>query len=317
MHLTLLHCHAGSCTHQVEALNRQLVQTALQQELCDIALVQGCTDVQEPLSAGIGAILFQAGCALIPPLINGDGDSMDQSGVMLCYKADKFEARQLTRNADHLPGWEYKAVQLLDICTGNQLIALTACTSTRLAAPCRMSAAKLLTPFHRLMEQLSTICPVIAAGEMTLHQDADINMSSINQHMQILQLPPVQITATTNSHSFFAALCPSTGQEVTFSNVQTILAGPSEVPSHTHIVYTVRCTLQHVVNESTPAKVDSLSEQNNIQPLLNATRQHLVQTAGTGRAVTASARLRSLFTACEVCSQSALFGNDSAHMGTL
>ncbi|KAL3142455.1 hypothetical protein ABBQ38_002784 [Trebouxia sp. C0009 RCD-2024] len=69
--LRLLQYNVGSHSRQGDVVKQQLVQTALQQGLCDAARAHGCTGIHEPVRPGVGA-LYQAAtglCCLVAALI--------------------------------------------------------------------------------------------------------------------------------------------------------------------------------------------------------------------------------------------------------
>ena len=299
MPLTLLQYHVGSRTSKAEAVKQELVQTALHQGLCDIALVQGCSRTQDTVRAGAGAV-FQSESSHAPLSSSLGVQRVCQPGVMLFYRAERFQAKQLALVADDLPGWTFLAVQLCDTSTGSNLIALTACTPS-LAADAALAqshepAAALVTPLSHLMQRLSATCPVVAAGEVTALLGADTGLASLQQHMQICLCAPVQ-TATASSQAFFAALCTSPGQQVKLSNMQSILPTPlTAVSQYTQNAHTVDCWLPHDSPESSLAQNDTmLSHHSTLEPPGN-NADCITRLAQGG---SASVRLQNLIAAAE------------------
>ena len=293
MQLTLLQYNVRSRTVEAEKAKQQLVQTALCQGLCDLAFLQRCSGIHEPIRAGTGAV-FQSGCDLPSQSTALDECHKYQSGVMLCYSADRFEERQLATSAADLPGWAYKAVQLHDKCTGNTFIVMTACMSAGVTAQCQHSAALPISPFHLLMQRFSTVCPVVAAAEVATLQGLDSGISSLHQHMQICPCTPVH-HATSTSQAFFAALSTSSLHQIQLSNVQTLLPMPAaSTLQHFQNAHTAVCNLEHTavkanLQSSTAASSDRVQSPPDYTVTATMCAQH----------VSAHQRLQSLVAAAE------------------
>lgn len=189
----------------------------------------------------------------------------------------------------------YRIVQLRDMQTCSELTILTACASADSAACSQQPAGAVMAPLISLMQQLSTTCPVIAAGEITLQQNTDTDINSVHQQTQICLLPPVQTSALTASHGFFAAVCHVPDQQIQLSNVQTILPQHATAASqYMHSAHTVSCTLQHSPSMTSLVNINSTVKQSSAQQIPGANAQHT-----TGDPDTASAKLRSFFAAAE------------------
>ena len=291
MQLTLLQFNVQSRTSEAETVKQQLVQTALRQGLCDVAFLQRCSGIHEPTRAGVGAA-FEAGCDWPTQSAVLDKQHTDHSGVMLCYRVDKFEEVQLATSAADVPGWAYKAVQLHDKSTGNTFIVVSACMSAVSTAHSQHPAALPISPFHLLMQRFSAVCPVIAVAEVTTPQGLASGISSLDQHMQICICPTVQ-HATYTSQVFFAALGTSPLHQVQLSNVQTVLPGPeASTVQHIHNTHTALCSLEHNAVNVTLQRSSAASSDSTQSPAESTDTAILCEPQAA-----AHTRLQSLFAA--------------------
>jgi len=118
MDVRLLQYNVGSHSRKGEVVKQQLVQTALQQGLCDLALLQGCSGIHEPVRAESGAVYQPAFVQ------SGAAQPAQEAGTLLCYTADRFKVRQLSTIQEDLPGCQHSMLLLEDISTGTNLIAI-------------------------------------------------------------------------------------------------------------------------------------------------------------------------------------------------
>lgn len=285
MQITILQYHVGSRTSAAEIAKQQLVQSALQQGLCDLALLQGCSGILEPVRAGVGAV-FHLGQG--PPHSRPDSAVEPvHTGVMLCYRADRFQARQVPSPAQDLPGYAYTAVQLQDMQTMTRIIALAVCLAAPTQGQFQQPSNTLTTALGSLMRQLSTSCPVIAAGEVTVQPGLQPLTAQMDQQMQISLCPGVNNLGST-SQAFFAAACTAE-QQVSFSNMQSLLPRPAaHAVQHTQNATTVDCQITFV---STSKGTADLSSQQASPDRADATTVSMQREIGT------SARLQGLIAA--------------------
>ncbi len=106
MDVRLLQYNVGSHSRKGEVVKQQLVQTALQQGLCDLALLQGCSGVHEPVRVGSGAVYQPAFVQ------SGAAQPAHEAGTLFCYTADRFKVRQLSTIQEDLPGCQHSMLLL-------------------------------------------------------------------------------------------------------------------------------------------------------------------------------------------------------------
>lgn len=247
--LRLLQYNVGSHSRRGEVIKQQLVQTALQQGLCDVALVHGCTGIHEPLRSGVGAVYQAATGTLL-----SSGRTHSQHGTMFCYTADRFRVRQLSSTAEDLPGFAHSIVLVQETNTSTSFIAILLASET-----CTDSASDLAKLWH-LMKELSTQCPVLAAGDCRLSSAADRLCNEPSIQVQVCQ--HVQ-HVTSISESFFATAGCSKHQ-IQIRDVESLLVRPAAASAqYTQNAYTVTCYItwdgvlaQGPATESTPGPDD-------------------------------------------------------------
>ncbi|KAL0031434.1 hypothetical protein WJX77_000351 [Trebouxia sp. C0004] len=214
MDVKLLQYNVGSHSRKGEVVKQQLVQTALQQGLCDLALLQGCSGIHEPVRAGSGAVYqpaFVRSAAVQPA---------HEAGTLFCYTADRFKVRQLSTILEDLPGCQHSMLLLEDIITGTTFIAVVLSVAASSQA---QQQHPLLAKLWHLMRELSSQCPVLAAGEFTTSSEAEHLCSDPVIQLHLCQ--PVQGTNSI-SQSFFAAAC-SPPYSLQISDVKSLLARPA------------------------------------------------------------------------------------------
>lgn len=228
MDVRLLQYNVGSHSRKGEVVKQQLVQTALHQGLCDLALLQGCSGIHEPLRAGSGAV-YQ------PAFVQSDAaQPAHEAGTLFCYTADRFKVRQLSTIQEDLPGCQHSMLLLEDINTGTNLTAIV----LSMAASPQAEQHPLLAKLWHLMRELSTQCPVLAAGEYTTSSEADSLCS--DPLIQLHRCQPVQ-GINSISQSFFAAAC-SPPYSLQISNVKSLLARPAAAAvQYTQNAHTAAC----------------------------------------------------------------------------
>ncbi len=231
MDVRLLQYNVGSHSRKGEVVKQQLVQTALQQGLCDLALLQGCSGIHEPVRAGSGAVYQPAFVQ------SGAAQPAQEAGTLLCYTADRFKVRQLSTIQEDLPGCQHSMLLLEDISTGTNLVAIVLSMA---ASPQTEQQHPLLAKLWHLMRELSTQCPVLAAGEYTTSSEADSLCSDPQIQLHLCQ--PVQgINSITQS--FFAAAC-SPPYSLQISNVKSLLARPAAAAvQYTQNAHTAACLI--------------------------------------------------------------------------
>ena len=239
MDLRLLQYNVGSHSRKGEVVKQQLVQTALEQGLCDLALLTGCTGIHEPIRAGAGA-MYQ-------PAFHNDGhtSTSKEAGTLVCYTAERFKARQLATCLEDLPGCQHSIFLLEDTPTGTHLIAIV----LSIEAPSQPNTQHpSLARLWHLMHELSTQCPVLVAGECTISSEASPLCS--DPLIQLHLCKPVQ-EFNSISQSFFATAChpPSTAS---ISDVSSLLARPAAAAvQYTHNAHTATCHIRR--SEATAA----------------------------------------------------------------
>ena len=215
--LRLLQYSVGSHSRKGEVIKQQLVQTALQQGLCDLALVQGCTGIHEPIRSGVGAV-FQ------PAASTSSNSSHFQGGTMVCYTANRFRVRQLSSVAEDLPGFVHSILLVQELSTSTPFIAIVLSSEAGIhSAP---DNASQLVKLWNLMLELSTQCPVLTAGDCRLSSAADTLCS--NPSIQVHSCQPVQHVSSI-SQSFFAT---SPTHQIQITNVESLLARPAAASAH-------------------------------------------------------------------------------------
>ncbi|KAL3142457.1 hypothetical protein ABBQ38_002786 [Trebouxia sp. C0009 RCD-2024] len=225
--LRLLQYNVGSHSRKGEVIKQQLVQTALQQGLCDVALVHGCTGIHEPVRTGVGAVYQAATSTLL-----SSGCTHSQAGTMLCYTADRFRVRQLSSTAEDLPGFAHSIVLVQETNTSTSFITIL------LASEACTDSASDLARLWNLMKELSTQCPVLAAGDCRLSFAADRLCSDSSIQVQVCQ--PVQ-NVTSISQSFFATAGCSKHQ-IQIRDVESLLARPAAASAqYTQNAHTATC----------------------------------------------------------------------------
>lgn len=235
--LRLLQYNVGSHSRKGEIVKQQLVQAALEQGLCDLALVQGCTGIHEPLRSGTGAV-YQPASVHQSNAASSGNDSKCQAGILLCYTAGKYKVRRLSSIPEDLPGFVHSILLLQEISTSTSFIAIVLASDT-----CTDSApqnAPQLSKLWYLMRELSTQCPVIAAGECMLSSAMDnfCNDTCIQLHL----CQPVHHLSSI-SQSFFAA-ARSTQHMIQISDVESLLARPAAAPvQYTQNAHTAACCI--------------------------------------------------------------------------
>jgi hypothetical protein len=231
MDVRLLQYNVGSHSREGEVVKQQLVQTALQQGLCDLALLQGCSGIHEPVRAGSGAVYQPAF------MQSGAAQPAHEAGTLFSYTADRFKVRQLSTIQEDLPGCQHSMLLLEDINTGANLIAIVLSMA---ASPQAQQQHPLLAKLWHLMRELSTQCPVLAAGEYTTSSEADSLCSDPQIQLHLCQ--PVQgINSITQS--FFAAAC-SPPYSLQISNVKSLLARPAAAAvQYTQNAHTAACLI--------------------------------------------------------------------------
>ena len=231
MDVRLLQYNVGSHSRKGEVVKQQLVQTALQQGLCDLALLQGCSGIHEPVRAGSGAIYQPAFVQ------SGAAQPAHEAGTLFCYTADRFKARQLSTIQEDLPGCQHSMLLLEDINTGTSLIAIVMSVA---ASPPAEQQHPLLAKLWHLMRELSTQCPVLAAGEYTTSSEAGSLCSDPLIQLHLCQ--PVQ-GVNSVTQSFFAAAC-SPPYSLQISNVRSLLARPAAgAVQYTQNAHTAACLI--------------------------------------------------------------------------
>lgn len=227
--LRLLQYSVGSHSRKGEVVKQQLVQTALKQGLCDLALVQGCTGIHESIRSGVGAV-FQ------PAASTSSNSSHCQDGTMVCYTADRFRVRQLSSVAEDLPGFVHSILLVQEISTSTPFIAIVLSSDAGIhSAP---DHASQLVKLWNLMLELSTQCPVLTAGDCRLSSAADTLCS--NPSIQVHSCQPVQHVSSI-SQSFFAA---SPKHQIQITDVESLLATPAAASAHyTQNAYTATCCI--------------------------------------------------------------------------
>lgn len=231
MDVSLLQYNVGSHSRKGEVVKQQLVQTALQQGLCDLALLQGCSGVHEPVRVGSGAVYQPAFVQ------SGAAQPAHEAGTLFCYTADRFKVRQLSTIQEDLPGCQHSMLLLEDINTGTNLIAIALSMA---ASPQAQQQHPLLAKLWHLMRELSSQCPVLAAGEYTTSSEADSLCSDPLIQLHLCQ--PVQ-GINSISQSFFAAAC-SPPYSLQISNVKSLLASPAAAAvQYTQNAHTAACLI--------------------------------------------------------------------------
>ena len=231
--LRLLQYNVGSHSCKGEVIKQQLVQTALQQGLCDVALVQGCTGIHEPIRSGTGAV-FQPATSSLPC----NNSSHVEAGTMFCYTADRFRVRQLSSVAEDLPGFVHSILLVQEISTSTAFIAIVLASDAGMhSAP---DSAPQLGKLWILMTELSTQCPVLAAGDCRFSSHADTLCSDPSIHVHSCQ--PVQYISGI-SQSFFAMAC-SPKLQIQITDVESLLARPAAAPAqYTQNAHTATCCI--------------------------------------------------------------------------
>ena len=250
--LRLLQYNVSSHSRKGEVMKQQLVQTALQQRLCDVALVQGCTGIHEPVRSGTGAV-FQPANSILPC---NDGSHV-QAGTMLCYTADRFRVRQLSSVAEDLPGFVHSILLVQEISTSTAFITIVLASDLEaFSAPDKASP---LAKLWNLMDELSTQCPVLAAGDCRLSSAADSLGSS--PCIQVHPCQPVQHISSV-SQSFFAMAC-SPKHQIQITDVESLLARPAAASAqYTQNAHTATCYItQEGASASSPAR-EAATDQN-------------------------------------------------------
>lgn len=234
--LRLLQYNVNSHSRKGEVVKQQLIQTALQQGLCDIALVQGCTGIHEPPRSGTGAVYQSANA--YSSSAPSDSSSSCQAGTLLCYTAERFKVRQLSSVPEDLPGFVHSILLLQDIHTGTAFIAIVMASNT-CTDPALCDSAPLAKLWF-LMKELSSQCPVLAAAECTLTSPTDRLCSDASVHLHLCQ--PVHAVNSINQ-SFFATVC-SSQQQIHISNVESLLARPAAASvQYTQNAHTAACCI--------------------------------------------------------------------------
>ena len=235
-HVKLLQYDVQSHSRKGEVVKQQLVQTALQQGLCDLALVQGCTGIHEPLRSGTGVVYQPASTCSCSAATSGN--SHCHAGTMFCYTADRFQVQQLFSTPEDLPGFVHSRLLLQEINTGISFVAI-AVASHSCPESCIHDPAQ-LTELWQLMKQLSTQCPVLVAGECTV--DSTTNSFCSDTSIQLHLCQPVH-AARSISQSFFAASSTSQHQ-MEISDVESLLARPTAASvQYTQNAHTARCCI--------------------------------------------------------------------------
>lgn len=231
--LRLLQYNVSSQSRRGEVIKQQLVQTALQKGLCDIALVQGCTGIHEPIRSGTGAV-FQPATSTLP----SNDSSHVQAGTMFCYTADRFRVRQLSSVAEDLPGFVHSILLVQEISTSTAFITIVIASDLgMLSVPDKASQ---LAKLWNLMKELSTQCPVVAAGDCRLSSPADSLCS--DARMQVHSCQPVQHISSV-SQSFFA-VARSPNHQVQITDVDSLLARPAVAAAqYTQNAHTATCCI--------------------------------------------------------------------------
>ena len=214
--LKLLQYNVGSHSRKGEVIKQQLVQTALQQGLCDIALVQGCTGIHEPIRSGTGAV-FQPATGTLPC----NSSSHVQGGTMFCYTADRFRAKQLSSVAEDLPGFVHSILLVQEISTSTAYIAILLASDAGMhSLPDNTSQ---LGKLWKLMTELSMQCPILAVGDCRFGSPAHSLCS--NPSIQVHSCQPVQHISGI-SQSFFA-MARSPKHQIYITDVESLLARPA------------------------------------------------------------------------------------------
>lgn len=229
--LRLLQYSVGSHSRKGEVIKQQLVQTALQQGLCDLALVQGCTGIHEPIRSGVGAV-FQPAASTLP----SSNSSHVQGGTMVCYTADRFRVRQLSSVAEDLPGFVHSILLVQELSTSTPFIAIVLSSDAGIHSA--HDNASQLVKLWNLMLELSTQCPVLTAGDCRMSSAAATLCS--DPSIQVHSCQPVQHVSTI-SQSFFAT---SPKHQIQITDVESLLARPAAASAHyTQNAHTATCCI--------------------------------------------------------------------------
>ena len=253
MDIRLLQYSVGSHSRKGEMVKQQLVQTVLQQGLCDLAMIQGCTGIHEPIRAGVGAVYQPL------PGQNDQAQAGNQAsiptGTLFCYTADKFKVRQLSLSDEDLPSCQYSILFLAHVSTGTNFIAIVFSTD----ASSYTQQFQPLSSLWHLMHELSIQCPVVVAGECicTLSPASDPFCTDPRINLHLCQ--PVHIGSGI-SQSFFATACTAL-QSVEISHVESLLARPAAATvQYTQNAHTAACR----ITCSGPPAPGKASTQNDI-----------------------------------------------------
>lgn len=231
MRLRLLQYSVASHSRRGEVIKQQLVQTALQEGLCDVALVHGCTGIHEPLRSGTGAIYQAAGTPML-----SSGSTHSQAGTMFCYTAHRFRVRQLSSTAEDLPGFVHSIVLVQEISTSTSFIGIVLASGA-----CINSASDLAKLWH-LMKELATQCPVLAAGDCRLSSAADRLCSDPSIQIQLCQ--PVQHVASISQSFFATACCTCSPHQIQIKDIESLLARPAAASAqYTQNAHTATCCI--------------------------------------------------------------------------
>ena len=231
--LRLLQYNVASHTRKGEIIKQQLVQTALQQGLCDLALVQGCTGIHEPVRSGTGGSYQPATNTLL-----ASGSSHCQAGTMFCYIADRFRVGQLSSIAEDLPGFVHSILLVQDISTSTSFIAIVLASDAHIdSAP---NTSSQLAKLWHLMKELSTQCSVLAAGDCTLSSAADSLCS--DSSIQVYPCQPVRHVSSISQSFFATARGPK--HQIQITDVESLLARPAAASAqYTQNAHTAICCI--------------------------------------------------------------------------
>ncbi len=301
MDLRLLQYNVGSHSRKGEVIKQQLVQTALQQGLCDLALIQGCTGIHEPIRAGAGAVYQPAFSSSGPVQSNID------AGTLFCYTANRFKVRQLSSSLQDLPGCQHSILLLEDITTRTNFIALVLSTDT--------STQQQQQPLHnlwKLMQELSTQCPVLAAGECTTSTTADPLCTDPRIQLHVCQ--PVH-SVSSISQSFFASAC-TPPHDVHITDVQSLLARPATAAvQYTHNAHTAACRITCSASMAADASALGVGSHTGVAMDSMAIEEAGSSTASTLGSDVIAGKLRALVNAASMVSLStACFRHCTAHV---
>lgn len=291
--LRLLQYNVGSHTRRGEVIKQQLVQTALQKGLCDVALVQGCTGIHEPIRSGTGAV-FQPATSTLPC----NDSSHVQAGTMFCYIADRFRVRQLSSAAEDLPGFVHSILLVQEISTSTAFITIVLASDAGMFSV--HDKASQLAKLWNLMKELSTQCPVMAAGDCRLSSPADSLCS--DPSIQVHSCQPVQRISSVSQSFFAVARSPKTQIQIT--DVESLLARPAAASTqYTQNAHTATCCIAwEGASAPSPPREVGTGHNASVDQGTNYTRLASSSSFQPERSCTVAAQLRVLVNATSMVS---------------